>query len=677
MIRDLGRRDRPGGGGHAPSNDARRSRTARKIGVETLEGRQLLANFFSGPSINRPVMTAGGTYLLTMTGPGFVNARPTGRGAVALVLYGTTPESQLDMSLINQRLHRPATPLQLSAIRVTSGQVGAVNLPSANLLGPMTPITSSVQSLVFGGLGSNARVEVNGSVAGLGVVGGVNLGPDGIVSITGDLGQSLTVGGPMVLDGGAFVVGNDLAGAINVGSIAIGRGGLFSVGDDLTGGGQVAGDLGVAGNGTFSVGNNLGGLTVGRTLRVETGGSLTVGNDINGGVTLGGLSLTDDGRFTVGRDVTGRLDVTGDALLANGGLLDVGRDLAEMAVHGDLRVQPGGRIDVGGNLGLLQVDGTFYGQNSPTAVDLFVGLDLVDFRVLGGAPNQGSVQGANIEVVKSILALDLRHGIFNSYLTAGVLIDGGANTPPGGNIGPDGPDAILNSEINAGVRIQNLIVNGNVRSTFVTNPDSAGYPTRIISGLDRTGHYSSASVIDNFQILGTMFDSVVAASVAPYGGDGTLPTGGYGPERVVGPPPGDGGNSVYDAPAGFVIGGTVGSPARYATYTEVGYRNMRPFNDPSYVFYNPLYSPAYWNTVTDPTIDDAILAGSINPSFASAPLSDEDLLDPTTAYPLPTQSTVLGGVVTTVRAGEGDQYDNAGLLAADTRGVFVGALPDG
>lgn len=675
MIRDLARRDRLNREAPASSADARRSRSFAGLGVEPLEGRQLLASFFSGPSSNRPVQTAGGTYLLSMTGPGYINVKPTGRGALAMVLYGTTSESQLDMSLINQRLHRQATPLQVSSIRVTSGQMGAVNLPAANLLGPMSPIGGSMDTLIFGGLGSNARVEVNGSVASLGVVGGVNLGPQGIVSITGDLGEALSVGGAMILDGGAFVVGQDLAGALNVGSVNIARGGSFVVGDDLTGGGQVLGDLGVSGAGVFSVGNNLGGLSVGRTLRVDSGGVLSVGNDISGDVTLGGLSLTDGGRFAVGRDVTGRLDVTGDALFGSGGTLDVGRNVAELVVHGDLRVLPGGFIDVGGNLGLLQVDGTFYGQGSSTATDLMIGLDLASLVVIGGAPNQGGIQGANIDVGKNILALDVRHGIFNSYLTAGVLIDGGSSVPSGGNIGPDGPDAIFNSEIRAGVRIQNLIINGNVRSTFVTDPNSPGYPTRIVSGLNRAGQYSSASVIDNFQILGTMFDSVVAASVAPYGGDGTLPPGGYSPERVVGPPPGDGGANVYDAPAGFTMGGTVGGPIRYATYAPVGYYNMRPTNDPSYVFYNPLYSPAYWNTITDPTIDDTILPGSINPSFAVAPLAASDLLDPTTTLPLPTTSTVLGGVVTTVKPGEGDEHDNAGFFAADTRGVFIGELP--
>ena len=78
------------------------------------------------------------------------------------------------------------------------------------------------------------------------------------------------------------------------------------------------------------------------------------------------------------------------------------------------------------------------------------------------------------------------------------------------------------------------------------------------------------------------------------------------------------------------------------------------------------YNPA------DPTIDDLILRGSINPSFASPPLPLASLSDPTTKLPLPTTSTVLGGVISTPH---GDEADYAGLFAADTRGVFVGPLP--
>jgi len=40
--------------------------------------------------------------------------------------------------------------------------------------------------------------------------------------------------------------------------------------------------------------------------------------------------------------------------------------------------------------------------------------------------------------------------------------------------------------------------------------------------------------------------------------------------------------------------------------------------------------------------------------------------------PLPTKSTVLGGVISTVH---GDEADFAGIFAADARGVFVGPIP--
>jgi hypothetical protein len=43
--------------------------------------------------------------------------------------------------------------------------------------------------------------------------------------------------------------------------------------------------------------------------------------------------------------------------------------------------------------------------------------------------------------------------------------------------------------------------------------------------------------------------------------------------------------------------------------------------------------------------------------------------------PLPTKSTVLGGVISTSHGSNPDAYDFAGIFAADTRGVFVGTLP--
>src|SRR5262249_56650561 len=101
-----------------------------------------------------------------------------------------------------------------------------------------------------------------------------------------------------------------------------------------------------------------------------------------------------------------------------------------------------------------------------------------------------------------------------------------------------------------------------------------GSGPRITAGEDRAGNCTSGGVIDNFQITGALIDSVLAASVAPYGGDGSLPTFAYGaPPPVVGPPPGDLGNNTYDAPAGFIVGGTVAAPLKFPNFSELSYYN--------------------------------------------------------------------------------------------------------
>ncbi|MFO0910066.1 MAG: hypothetical protein U0794_17270 [Isosphaeraceae bacterium] len=665
MIRDLIGRDRRFSSVRGSSPRAEASSAPRKArgplpAVETLEGRQLLSSFFTGATAVRPVQTRGGMYTVSMSGPGLVNVSRLGQGVVGLKLYGTTSATTVNIAMTRQKLHQSATGLTVGAITVVSGQLGSINAPGVSLVGTMTPLSGGANSLTFGSLGPNARVEVQGSLGSLGV-GSMNLGPNGSVRIAGDLGQTLSVGGPMVLDGGQFVVGDSLSGALNLGSLEVKRGGQFVVGQDLSGGANITGNVTVDDNGIVAVGHDLGGLNVSRSLRLDDGGQFVVGNDLTGTVTIGqGLTLNNGGRFQVNRDVPGALTVTGNMTLGPQGTFSVGRDLTSLTVNGNLQVLPGGGpVSAGGNLNTLQINGMLIGQGSSTATDLAVGLDLGSITVTGAAPNQGSIQAANIDVGKSILGLDIRHGIFDSFITAGVSIIGG--TPPngGGNIGPDGPDAILNSEIRAGVNIDQLTINGHVRSTFPTNPGSTGYPTRILAGVDRKGVYSNGGLIDHFVITGSLIDSTVAASVSPSGGDGTLPSYGYNsPPPTCTPDP----NAVntYDAPAGTTTGGTVIAPVVYNNWTELSY-------------YNQTLTGVHWNTTVDPVIDDCILFGAINPSFASQPLSATELADPNAVLPLPTQSTVLGGVIST---NHGNEADFAGLLAADTRGVFIGRLPD-
>ena len=120
--------------------------------------------------------------------------------------------------------------------------------------------------------------------------------------------------------------------------------------------------------------------------------------------------------------------------------------------------------------------------------------------------------------------------------------------------------------------------------------------------------------IDNFQITGALIDAVIAASVAPEGGDGNL-------ALACSDVPGDG---TYDAPAG--------------TLTAPDGQKIPHFTPGSYDEFGRLIGYEY-DTALDPVIDDCILPGAINPSFAPpTPPAGEPI-------GLPTKSTVLGGVI--------------------------------
>ena len=119
--------------------------------------------------------------------------------------------------------------------------------------------------------------------------------------------------------------------------------------------------------------------------------------------------------------------------------IDVNGDVGSMSVQ-NVNLGPSGHVVIAGNLNSLTVTGIFQGQGT-SAIDLSVGLNLTNFTVLGGSSNLGGVRSANIDVAKSILGLDVPHGIFNSFITADLLIDGSPqNNSAGGNLGADGPD---------------------------------------------------------------------------------------------------------------------------------------------------------------------------------------------------------------------------------------------
>src|SRR5262249_35045731 len=162
---------------------------------------------------------------------------------------------------------------------------------------------------------------------------------------------------------------------------------------------------------------------------------------------------SNNAQLVVGRDARNGVTITGDLKLDSGGNVSVGRDLSAVNINGDVRFTPSaGAITVKGNLNGLTINGVYQGRANTTSPELIAGLDLTNFTVLHGGALTGSVSNANIDVAKSILGLDIRHGIFNSFITAGVLIDGSPqNTSGSGNVGPDGFDALFNSELRSGV----------------------------------------------------------------------------------------------------------------------------------------------------------------------------------------------------------------------------------
>ena len=260
-----------------------------------------------------------------------------------------------------------------------------------------------------------------------------------------------------------------------------------------------------------------------------------------------------------------------------------------------------------------------------------MGLNLDGLSVLGGSANQGGIQTANINVGKNLSKLNVPHGIFQSWITAGGSITGVT-------VGADGPTAIDNSEIDAGTSITNMVVDGDVKSGFPTG-DTSGYPTRIIAGKVRAaaagstpdqGQYLPGGTIDQLVIQGALIDSVLAASVAPYGGDGSLPppVPYGGTARTSGPPPA--GFSNYNAPGGLT---DIGNGQSIKNYSIRSYVNGQ------------LVPTAVYDTATDPEIHVNVLDnGTIN-------------------------ATVTGGVVSTPH---GDSQDFTGVFAVNTKGINGG-----
>jgi hypothetical protein len=407
---------------------------------------------------------------------------------------------------------------------------------------------------------------------------------------------------------------------------------------DLGPGGQVviAGDLDSA----------LLNLEHGTTTAAETtigamnlnGGQFIIGQDSLEPISIGGnLSLSQNGLLAIGRDLPSTLSIGESITIDSGGQINVGRNLAGLVVGGNVLVDPGASgIVVGGNLASVSVSGYFRGQGSASAVDMGVGLNLNSLTVQGGgsSTSPGGIQLANIKVGKNISNINVPHGIFRSWITAGVSINEV-------NVGADGVTAVYNSEIDAGTSITNVTLGGDLTSGFPTG-DTSGYPTRIIAGKVRApalgstpdqGLYLPDGTINAFAIEGSFINSVLAASVAPYGGDGSLPppVPYGGTPRTSGPPPA--GFSNYNAPGGLTDIGNGQQIKNYSIRSYIG---------------GQLVPTAVYNTAIDPIIHVNVLNnGTVN-------------------------ATVSGSVVSSPHD---DTFDFTGVFAVNTMGVNGGLAP--
>jgi len=193
-----------------------------------------------------------------------------------------------------------------------------------------------------------------------------------------------------------------------------------------------------------------------------------------------------------------------------------------------------------------------------------------------------------------------------------------------------------------------VTVGGDVTSGFPTG-DTSGYPTRIIAGKIRAaalgstpdqGTYLANGTISGFAIDGWLINSVLAASVAPFGGDGSLPPpvpyGGTPRTSISGPPPP--GFSNYNAPGGLT------GPDSNGQFTK-------NYSIRSGVYVNGKFVPtatAVYDTAIDPNIHVFVLDnGTIN-------------------------ATVSGSVVSTPHD---DTFDFTGVFAVNTAGVNGGLAP--
>jgi hypothetical protein len=192
-------------------------------------------------------------------------------------------------------------------------------------------------------------------------------------------------------------------------------------------------------------------------------------------------------------------------------------------------------------------------------------------------------------------------------------------------------------------------------------------PTRIIAGEKLLGQMQPGGVIDSFQIVGNLINSVLAASVGPnpvtqfY----DQPAGVIEVGFIAPPPPGS--STLTPAPPNVNVQ-TSGVTnvnivtSGYPTLPQAAQLQSAPVS----VFTGPPFEHA-----SDPELPEVLPGGAINPSFAPKLQLVPPVLGAGSELPLPSKSTVLGSVVTTA-PGTGDY---AGIFAANTNGVLVGLVP--
>jgi hypothetical protein len=611
--------------------------------VESLEQRQVLSTVL--PTTERFVTFQHSVYEISVTGPGSLIFSSARKGQYNLDLYGTTTASSVNITQTTTHPRANNALLPVARITVHSGQIGSIlGADAIDLVGAIkTP--GSIQSIQLGGVGPKAQILATGGLGSLNVTGAIDLGPGGQIVVAGDLPNGLQAGA-IILNGGLIAIGHNVSN-LTTGALDIENGGQLAIGNDL----QAMTDSGsatITTKGSFIVGEDAAGMTFDGNVVVTTGGQISVDRDVTGPIQIGGSVQLNDAQISVGRDVTGAFSVNGEFALLNNGSLTVGRDLTGgLSVFGDLGLNTGGNIvvgrnigsasgsgtvsssatglnvngnlitagggsiTVGGDLNALRVTGFVLGSGT-SAIDLNVGLDLNNWIVNGGAPGQGGVDEFNVNVGKNINGFTTLHGLFNDFITAGVLITNETT-------GADGPIAVFDTEIRAGLQITNVTFSGDVESDHSTNP--AGRNTRIIAGEDRAGDWEAGGNMQNVIVTGSLINAVLAASVEPNA------AGIY-------PAPGDG---MYRFP------------------------NTGNANDGV-----PYAAPPF----ADPASGGIVLDGGINNSFAPTSTSA-----PTAPFviPLPTQSTVDGQVITTAHSATSDF---AGIFAADTSGVFVGVDPN-